>query len=62
MLKVIAIQTKKICLTVNQTFVCGVFSFFFLPNSLESASFLTTEEKAFGGKRLMLDNPGSSEV
>ncbi|KAJ6137597.1 Major facilitator superfamily domain general substrate transporter [Penicillium samsonianum] len=44
------------------TFVCGVFSFFFLPNSLESASFLTTEEKAFGGKRLMLDNPGSSEV
>ncbi|KAJ5500698.1 Major facilitator superfamily domain general substrate transporter [Penicillium expansum] len=43
------------------TFVCGVLSFFFLPNNLESASFLTAEEKAFGRKRLMLDNPGSLE-
>ncbi|KAJ5514910.1 hypothetical protein N7463_004462 [Penicillium fimorum] len=43
------------------TFVCGVFSFFFLPNSLESASFLTPEEKEFGGKRLRLDRPGSLE-
>ncbi|KAJ5615377.1 hypothetical protein N7537_000491 [Penicillium hordei] len=41
------------------TFVSGVFSFFVLPNSLESASFLTVEEKEFGGKRLMLDSPGS---
>ncbi|KAJ5535019.1 hypothetical protein N7527_001273 [Penicillium freii] len=43
------------------TFLCGVFSFFVLPNSLESASFLTSEEKEFGGKRLMLDSPGSLE-
>ncbi|CAI7622757.1 Major facilitator superfamily domain general substrate transporter [Penicillium crustosum] len=43
------------------TFVCGVFSFFVLPNSLESASFLTSEEKEFGGKRLMLDSPRSQE-
>ncbi|OQD97336.1 hypothetical protein PENSOL_c012G11383 [Penicillium solitum] len=43
------------------TFVCGVFSFFVLPNSLQSASFLTAEEKEFGGKRLMLDSPGSQE-
>ncbi|CAI7609624.1 unnamed protein product [Penicillium glandicola] len=43
------------------TFVCGVFSFFVLPNSLESASFLTAEEKEFGGARLMLDRPGSLE-
>ncbi|KAJ5184540.1 hypothetical protein N7491_007593 [Penicillium cf. griseofulvum] len=43
------------------TFVCGVLSFFVLPNSLESASFLTAEEKEFGGKRLRLDSPGSLE-
>ncbi|KOS38402.1 hypothetical protein ACN38_g10777 [Penicillium nordicum] len=43
------------------TFVCGVFSFFVLPNSLETASFLTPEEKEFGGKRLMLDSPKSLE-
>ncbi|CAG8934047.1 unnamed protein product [Penicillium salamii] len=43
------------------TFVCGVLSFFVLPNSLETASFLTAEEKDFGRERLMLDNPGSAE-
>ncbi|OQD80460.1 hypothetical protein PENANT_c035G03521 [Penicillium antarcticum] len=43
------------------TFVCGVLSFFVLPNSIESASFLTTEEKEFGRERLMLDNPRSIE-
>ncbi|KAJ6186865.1 hypothetical protein N7519_001773 [Penicillium mononematosum] len=43
------------------TFVCGVLSFFALPNSLQSASFLTPEEKQFGEKRLMLDSPGSLE-
>ncbi|KAJ5847110.1 hypothetical protein N7534_010779 [Penicillium rubens] len=44
-----------------KTFVCGVLSFFALPNSLQSASFLTAEEKQFGEKRLMLDSPGSLE-
>ncbi|KAJ5910304.1 hypothetical protein N7504_004947 [Penicillium tannophilum] len=39
------------------TFACGALSFFILPNSLESASFLTTEEREFGCDRLMLDNP-----
>ncbi|KAJ5487985.1 hypothetical protein N7530_002285 [Penicillium desertorum] len=43
------------------TFVCGALSFFALPNSLQSASFLTAEEKQFGEKRLMLDSPGSLE-
>ncbi|KAJ5872037.1 uncharacterized protein N7529_004390 [Penicillium soppii] len=43
------------------TFICGVLSFFVLPNTLESASFLTTEEKEFGRERLMLDNPRSME-
>ncbi|KXG45420.1 Major facilitator superfamily domain, general substrate transporter [Penicillium griseofulvum] len=43
------------------TFVCGVFSYFVLPNSLESASFLSAQEKEFGGKRLRLDSPVSLE-
>jgi hypothetical protein len=37
--------------------VCGAISFFGLPNSLETASFLTQEEKEFGRERLLLDNP-----
>ncbi|KAJ5652560.1 hypothetical protein N7507_009986 [Penicillium longicatenatum] len=41
------------------TFACGALSFFLLPNSLESASFLTAEEREFGRERLMLDNPVS---
>ncbi|CAG8244986.1 unnamed protein product [Penicillium olsonii] len=45
----------------GMTFVCGILSFFVLPNSLETASFLTVEEKAFGRERLMLDNPRSAE-
>ena len=36
-------------------------SYFVLPNSLETASFLTAEEKEFGRERLMLDNPRSVE-
>jgi hypothetical protein len=61
-LKVMVIYIKKsTCLTVDQTFVCGALSFFALPNSLQSASFLTAEEKQFGEKRLMLDSPGSLE-
>ncbi|KAF3402011.1 hypothetical protein F1880_009743 [Penicillium rolfsii] len=39
------------------TFACGALSFFVLPNSLETASFLTQEEKEFGRERLLLDNP-----
>ncbi|KAJ5770881.1 uncharacterized protein N7511_002932 [Penicillium nucicola] len=45
----------------RQTFLCGVLSFFVLPNSIESASFLTSEEKEFGRERLMLDNPRTVE-
>ncbi|KAJ5950116.1 hypothetical protein N7454_001700 [Penicillium verhagenii] len=41
------------------TFVCGVISYFVLPNSLESASFLTTEEREFGHERLKLDHPAN---
>ncbi|KAJ5550743.1 hypothetical protein N7535_001314 [Penicillium sp. DV-2018c] len=43
------------------TFVGGVLSYFILPNSLESASFLTAEEKNFGRERLNLDNPPTLE-
>ncbi|KAJ5151758.1 hypothetical protein N7492_010053 [Penicillium capsulatum] len=39
------------------TFFCGVLSYVVLPNSLETASFLTEEERQFGRQRLMLDNP-----
>ncbi|KAJ5594584.1 uncharacterized protein N7459_000792 [Penicillium hispanicum] len=39
------------------TFICGVLSYIVLPNTLESASFLTADEKEFGRARLMLDNP-----
>ncbi|KAJ5772008.1 hypothetical protein N7520_002537 [Penicillium odoratum] len=43
------------------TFACGALSFLVLPNSLDSAPFLTTEEREFGRERLMLDNPTSAE-
>ncbi|KAJ6020785.1 hypothetical protein N7540_006289 [Penicillium herquei] len=43
------------------TFVCGVLSYLLLPNSLESASFLSAEEKTIGRERLMLDNPKSAD-
>ncbi|GAB1217063.1 hypothetical protein ATERTT37_006286 [Aspergillus terreus] len=39
------------------TFVCGVSSYFGLPNSLETASFLTVEERAYARERILLDNP-----
>ncbi|KAJ5774679.1 hypothetical protein N7457_009575 [Penicillium paradoxum] len=42
------------------TVACGIVSFFVLPNSLESARFLTAEEKAFGRERLNLDSPRSA--
>ncbi|KAJ5377936.1 uncharacterized protein N7496_005345 [Penicillium cataractarum] len=43
------------------TFACGALSFVILPNSLESATFLTQEEKEFGRERLLLDNPKSAD-
>ncbi|KAJ5667899.1 uncharacterized protein N7477_006469 [Penicillium maclennaniae] len=39
------------------TVACGALSFFLLPNSLESSSFLTPEEKEFARERLLMDNP-----
>lgn len=39
------------------TFACGVLSFLVLPNSIETAHFLTEEEREFGRERLLLDNP-----
>ncbi|KAF2093569.1 MFS general substrate transporter [Rhizodiscina lignyota] len=39
------------------TFVCGVISFFILPNDIESAGFLKREEKAFARQRLLRDAP-----
>ncbi|KAF7712371.1 Uncharacterized protein PECH_003315 [Penicillium ucsense] len=39
------------------TFACGILSFLALPNSIDSASFLTAEEKDFGRERLIMDNP-----
>jgi hypothetical protein len=36
-------------------------SFLVLPNSLETATFLTQEEKEFGRERLLLDNPKSPD-
>ncbi|KAJ5886248.1 uncharacterized protein N7473_008922 [Penicillium subrubescens] len=43
------------------TFACGALSFLVLPNSLETATFLTQEEKEFGRERLLLDNPKSPD-
>ncbi|KAJ6153745.1 hypothetical protein N7470_006704 [Penicillium chermesinum] len=41
--------------------VCGFLSYVVLPNSVETTSFLTAEEREFGHERLMLDNPMSSQ-
>ncbi|KAJ5392417.1 hypothetical protein N7509_007907 [Penicillium cosmopolitanum] len=43
------------------TFACGVLSSFVLPNSIETASFLTEEEKEFGRDRLLLDSPPKAD-
>lgn len=40
-----------------QTVIVAFLSYLALPNTLDSASFLTAEEKEFGRERLMLDNP-----
>ncbi|KKK26893.1 putative MFS transporter [Aspergillus rambellii] len=39
------------------TFVCGGLSFFGLPNNLETASFLSEEERIYALERLKLDHP-----
>ncbi|KAJ5624747.1 hypothetical protein N7510_001056 [Penicillium lagena] len=39
------------------TVVCGVLSYILLPNSLETSSFLTAEEREFGRERLSMDSP-----
>ncbi|CEL11433.1 hypothetical protein ASPCAL14535 [Aspergillus calidoustus] len=41
------------------TFVCGVASYFGLPNSLETAPFLTEEERKFARERIRLDSPSA---
>ncbi|KAH8433580.1 putative MFS transporter [Aspergillus melleus] len=43
------------------TFVCGGLSYFGLPNSVETASFLTPEERLVARQRLNLDSPTVSE-
>ncbi|KAJ5975146.1 hypothetical protein N7481_008853 [Penicillium waksmanii] len=43
------------------TFACGVLSSLVLPNSIETASFLTEEEKDFGRDRLLLDSPPTAD-
>ncbi|CAI7661009.1 unnamed protein product [Penicillium pancosmium] len=43
------------------TFACGVLSSLVLPNSIETASFLTEEEKEFGRERLLLDSPPKAD-
>lgn len=40
----------------EQTVIVGFLSYLALPNTLDSASFLTAEENDFGRERLMLDN------
>ncbi|KAL4911768.1 major facilitator superfamily domain-containing protein [Aspergillus aurantiobrunneus] len=39
------------------TFVCGCFSYLALPNSIETALFLTEEERKFARERIRLENP-----
>ncbi|XHG06342.1 hypothetical protein AWENTII_009547 [Aspergillus wentii] len=43
------------------TFVCGVLSYFGLPNSLETAYFLSPEERQFARQRVLLDSPTVTE-
>jgi hypothetical protein len=42
-----------------QTVVVGVIAYFALPNSLESVTFLTAEERAFAKQRLANDKPST---
>jgi Major Facilitator Superfamily len=46
----------KLLLT-RQTVVCGVVSYFLLPNGVDTASFLREDERVFATTRLQLDVP-----
>lgn len=50
-------STKVSSLTDEQTVVCGVLSYFGLPNSPKTASFLTAEERKVIDEWLLSDNP-----
>ncbi|KAH1299667.1 hypothetical protein KXX13_008148 [Aspergillus fumigatus] len=39
-----------------QTFACGALSYLCLPNNIETAAFLTVEERQFARERMQLDN------
>ncbi|KAL4801762.1 major facilitator superfamily domain-containing protein [Aspergillus unguis] len=39
------------------TFVCGCISYFALPNSIETAPFLSEEERAYARERIRMENP-----
>ncbi|KAL4877908.1 major facilitator superfamily domain-containing protein [Aspergillus karnatakaensis] len=39
------------------TFLCGCLSYFCLPNSIETAPFLTEEERQFARDRIRMENP-----
>ncbi|RJE24458.1 Major Facilitator Superfamily [Aspergillus sclerotialis] len=43
-----------------QTFVCGLLSYIILPSSLETAPFLTREERDLSRTRILLDAPSDS--
>ncbi|EIT81263.1 hypothetical protein AO1008_02934 [Aspergillus oryzae 100-8] len=43
------------------TFLCGCLSYVGLPNNLETATFLTPEERSFAQERIMLDNPSAPQ-
>lgn len=56
-------MTSSVILTAlpTETFVCGVLSYFGLPNSLETAYFLSPEERQFARQRVLLDSPTVTE-
>lgn len=52
-------RVSNICVRI-QTVVCGFLSYIILPRSLETAPFLTSEEKDFARLRISLDSPSVS--
>lgn len=54
---------QSICPTSDtcQTFACGALSYLCLPNNIETATFLTVEERQFACERMRLDNPSVPE-
>ncbi|RLL94382.1 hypothetical protein CFD26_103119 [Aspergillus turcosus] len=43
------------------TFACGALSYLCLPNNIETATFLTVEERQFARERMLLENPSVPE-